>query len=153
LLGKLDRGEITLSWKDVIVMDEAGMVGTRPGAPVERDAEEAGAKVIEIGDRRQLQSVLAGGEVHGAWERLGGLRLTEVVRQRDAEERRALGQLHACNVGAYMRFAEIGPVSEQCVRDQRKVLTATMAESRAEDPASEMLELTQERGRSPGREL
>ena len=106
LLDKLDRGHITLSWKDVVVVDEAGMVGTRPGARLERYAEEAGAKVIEIGDRRQLQSVFAGGEVRGAWERLGGLRLTEVVRQRDPEERRALGQLHAGNVDAYVRFAE-----------------------------------------------
>ena len=106
LLGKLDRDEITLSWKDVIVVDEAGMVGTRPGARLERHAEQAGAKLIEIGDRRQLQSVLAGGDVPGAWERLGGVRLTEVVRQRDPEERRALGQLHAGNVEVYVRFAE-----------------------------------------------
>ena len=49
--------------------------------------------------------------------------------------------------------AEIGPVSEERVRDQREILLATMAESRAEELASEMLALTQERRRDLGREL
>jgi ATP-dependent exoDNAse (exonuclease V) alpha subunit len=49
--------------------------------------------------------------------------------------------------------AEIGPVSEQRVRDQRKVLIAAMGESHAEELASEMLALTQERGKGLGREL
>ena len=47
--------------------------------------------MIEIGDHRQLQSVLAGGELPGVHEALGRLRLDEVVRQRDPDERRALG--------------------------------------------------------------
>ncbi len=91
LLGKLDRGEIALSWKDVIVVDEAGMVGTRPGAPLERYAKHAGAKMIEIGDRRRLQSVLAGGEVHGAWERLGCRRTRRSPSRRSPPACRRVG--------------------------------------------------------------
>ena len=82
------------------------MAGSRPAARLERYAADAGAKLIEFRDSRQLQSVLAGGELQGVHERLGGLALSEIVRQRDPEERRALGRLHAGDVEAYITHQE-----------------------------------------------
>ena len=61
LLRKLDRGDLQLRWNDVVVADEMGMAGSRPAARLERYAADAGAKLIEFRDSRQLQSVLAGG--------------------------------------------------------------------------------------------
>jgi conjugative relaxase-like TrwC/TraI family protein len=103
---RLDRGEVTLAPRDVVVVDEAGMAGTRLAARLEAHAAHADAKVIEIGDRRQLQSVLAGGELQGAHLALGGLELREVVRQRAAEDRRVLGRLHAGDVDAWIGYQE-----------------------------------------------
>lgn len=57
------------------------MAGSRPAARLERYAAEAGAKLIEFRDSRQLQSVLAGGDLHGVHERLGGLALRTARRQ------------------------------------------------------------------------
>ena len=106
LLRKLDRGDMELRWNDVLVADEMGMAGSRPAARLEQYAADAGAKLIEFRDSRQLQSVLAGGELQGVHDRLGGLELTEIVRQRDPEERRALGRLHAGDVEAYITHQE-----------------------------------------------
>ena len=106
LLRKLDRGDMELRWNDVLVADEMGMAGSRPAARLEQYAAGAGAKLIEFRDSRQLQSVLAGGELQGVHDRLGGLELTEIVRQRDPEERRALGRLHAGDVEAYITHQE-----------------------------------------------
>ena len=46
---------------DVLVIDEAGMVGTRQMERVLARAVEAGAKVVLVGDPEQLQSIAAGG--------------------------------------------------------------------------------------------
>ena len=46
--------------------------------------------MIAIGDSGQLPSVLAGGWLRAVGERVGALELTEVMRQRDPGERRAL---------------------------------------------------------------
>jgi conjugative relaxase-like TrwC/TraI family protein len=85
--GKLPRG-------CVLILDEAGMSPTRPSARLLEAAERAGAKVVAIGDPGQLASVQAGGWLGAVGRRLGAQRLTEVMRQRDPEERRVLGALH-----------------------------------------------------------
>jgi conjugative relaxase-like TrwC/TraI family protein len=78
----------------VIVLDEAGMAPTRTTARLLEHAQHANAKVVAIGDPAQLASVLAGGWLRAVGDRVGALRLTEVMRQRDPAERRALSALH-----------------------------------------------------------
>jgi conjugative relaxase-like TrwC/TraI family protein len=78
----------------VIILDEAGTAPTRATAKLLELAAAAEAKVIAIGDSGQLPSVLAGGWLRAVGERVGTLRLTEVMRQRDPGERRALAALH-----------------------------------------------------------
>ena len=78
----------------MIVFDEAGMAATRTTARLLEAAERAGAKVVAIGDPGQLASVQAGGWLRAVGRELGALRLTEVMRQRDPGERRALAALH-----------------------------------------------------------
>lgn len=104
LLVKLDRGTLELGPRDVLVADEMGMAGTRPAARLERHAETAGCKVIEIRDSKQLNAVLAGGCSKRIHHQLGGLALTDVIRQRDPEECRMLGRLHAGYVEPYLQF-------------------------------------------------
>jgi conjugative relaxase-like TrwC/TraI family protein len=90
----------------VIVLDEAGMAPTRPTARLLEHAARARAKVIAIGDSGQLPSVLAGGWLRAVGERVGALRLTEVIRQRDPGERRALAALHDGVPARYIDWAD-----------------------------------------------
>ncbi len=48
----------------VVIMDEAGMVGSRQMADVIQKVEIARAKLILVGDERQLQPIAAGGILH-----------------------------------------------------------------------------------------
>jgi hypothetical protein len=77
-----------------VIFDEAGMGSTRLSARLFEHAAEVGAKVIVIGDPGQLPSVSAGGWMRAVGERVGTVRLTEVMRQRDPMERLALAALH-----------------------------------------------------------
>lgn len=103
LVRRLDRGDIELGRRHVIVVDEAGMVPTRLGARLEQHAGLGDAKVIEIGDHRQLQSVLAGSARNLA---VAEAKLDEVVRQRALEDRRIAGLLHAGHVLPWIEHQE-----------------------------------------------
>jgi conjugative relaxase-like TrwC/TraI family protein len=83
-----------LAQRCVVIFDEAAMASTRQTARLFEHAAERGAKVIAIGDPGQLPSVQAGGWMRAIGERVGVVRLTEVMRQRDQAERRALAALH-----------------------------------------------------------
>jgi conjugative relaxase-like TrwC/TraI family protein len=90
----------------IVVLDEAGMAPTRLTARLLEHAHVAGAKVVALGDPGQLPSVLAGGWLRAVGERVGRLCLSEVLRQRDRGERRALGALHEGVPRAYLEWAE-----------------------------------------------
>ncbi len=77
----------------VLVIDEAGMVGTRTLAQLLDHAARADAKVVLVGDHRQLPEIDAGGLLRGLGERLNPLRLTTNRRQHEPWERAALAKL------------------------------------------------------------
>jgi len=77
----------------VLVVDEAGMVGTRQLARVLDHAAASHAKVVLVGDPRQLPEIDAGGLLRGLGERIPPLRLAENRRQHEVWERHALAQL------------------------------------------------------------
>jgi conjugative relaxase-like TrwC/TraI family protein len=90
LLGDLDRGREQLDDRTVLVVDEAGMVGSRKLAHLLDRAQQAGAKVVLVGDDRQLAAIDAGGGFRALRLRLGASELTENRRQQQAWEREAL---------------------------------------------------------------
>jgi conjugative relaxase-like TrwC/TraI family protein len=92
--------------RGVVIFDEAGMAATRLSARLFEVAHRAQAKVIAIGDPGQLASVQAGGWLSALSRELGSLRLSEVMRQRDAAERRALAALHDGRPSRYLSWAE-----------------------------------------------
>ena len=105
LLIDIDQLGDTLPKRCVVVFDEAGMAATRTTARLLEAAERAGAKVVAIGDPGQLASVQAGGWLRAVGRELGALRLTEVMRQRDPGERRALAALHDRIPDRYLDWA------------------------------------------------
>jgi conjugative relaxase-like TrwC/TraI family protein len=90
LLGELDRGREQLDPRTVLVVDEAGMVGSRKLTRLLEHAHQARAKVVLVGDDRQLAAIDAGGGFRALRLRLGASELTENRRQHQAWEREAL---------------------------------------------------------------
>jgi Ti-type conjugative transfer relaxase TraA len=82
-----------LATGSVLVVDEAGMVGTRDLARLLEAAEQAPARIVLVGDDRQLPEIQAGGLFSALADRLGAIELTQVRRQRDAWDRDALAAL------------------------------------------------------------
>lgn len=60
LFYRLDKNTLHLDARDVLVVDEAGMLGTRTMERLVCEAESAGAKLVLMGDWQQLQSIEAG---------------------------------------------------------------------------------------------
>lgn len=83
----LERGNSRWNQRTVVILDEAAMVDTRHMGMIVSRAREAGAKVILVGDDRQLSSIERGGMFGVLRERLGAAELREVRRQRVAEDR------------------------------------------------------------------
>lgn len=74
---------------DVLIVDEAGLIGTRQMEAVLRHAANAGAKVVLVGDTRQLQSIEAGAAFRSIIQRHGAAKLTQVHRQSHEWQRSA----------------------------------------------------------------
>ncbi len=106
LLLDLEQLGDELPERSVLILDEAGMAATRPTARLLEAAQQARVKVVAIGDPGQLASVQAGGWLGAVGRTLGAQRLTEVMRQRDPTERRALGALHDGHPQRYLDWAE-----------------------------------------------
>jgi hypothetical protein len=90
LLADLDRGREQLDTRTVLVVDEAGMLGSRKLGRLLEHADQAKAKVVLVGDDRQLAAIDAGGGFRALRLRLGASELTENRRQQQAWEREAL---------------------------------------------------------------
>ena len=84
---------------DVVIIDEFGMAPTRLVAPIFDRAAEVNAKLVLVGDPRQLPEIGAGGLLSGLAARVPPIELTENRRQRNDWERVALEQLRSGDVG------------------------------------------------------
>ncbi|PSM17375.1 Ti-type conjugative transfer relaxase TraA [Nitratireductor sp. StC3] len=82
-----ENGRDLLTSRDVLVIDETGMVGTRQLERVLSHAADVGAKVVLVGDPQQLQSIEAGAAFRSIYERHGGVEIETVRRQREDWQR------------------------------------------------------------------
>jgi conjugative relaxase-like TrwC/TraI family protein len=89
LLRDLDRGEINLSSRSVLLVDEAGMVGSEDFARLIAHADASGAKLVPVGDPEQLGPIEAGGLFSAIAERTDPVHLHEVIRYNHELDREA----------------------------------------------------------------
>jgi len=82
-----------LSKGDVLVIDEAGMIGSRQLSRFIAAAEKAQAKLVLVGDSEQLQAIGAGAPFRQSVEKLGATQLEQVLRQKEEWQRTATQQL------------------------------------------------------------
>ena len=115
------QGRDLLTARDILVIDEAGMVGTRQLERVLSHAAEAGAKVVMVGDIRQLQSIEAGAAFRSIHERHGGAEIGEVRRQREDWQRDATRDLATGRTGdALEAYRSHGMVHDAQTREQAR---------------------------------
>ncbi|RWR26333.1 Ti-type conjugative transfer relaxase TraA [Sinirhodobacter populi] len=115
------NGRDMLTARDVLIIDEAGMVGTRQLERVLSHAAEAGAKVVLVGDPQQLQSIEAGAAFRSIHERYGGAEIHEVRRQREDWQRDATRDLATGRTGAAIHAYDAhGMVHEAASREQAR---------------------------------
>jgi Ti-type conjugative transfer relaxase TraA len=105
------QGRDMLTSRDVLVIDEAGMVGTRQMERVLSHAADAGAKVVLVGDPQQLQAIEAGAAFRAIHERHGGVEITEVRRQHEGWQQDATRHLATGRTGEAIRaYADHGMI-------------------------------------------
>lgn len=103
LLQDLERGRTRLYRSDVLVVDEAGMVGTRQLHRLIGATTVAGAKLVLVGDPKQLAEIEAGGLFAFLARRLGHAELTENRRLTDRGQRRTARALREAKVDDALR--------------------------------------------------
>lgn len=131
---KAGRGE--LGPKDVMVIDEAGMVGSRQLARFVAEAERTGAKLVMIGDQEQLQAIGAGAPFRAIAEQVGFAELQDIRRQREDWQREASGDFARHRTGEGLSaYAERGGVRFSETRDAaRAAIVADYMADGAERP-------------------
>ncbi len=111
--GKNHEPTDKLTSRDVVVIDEAGMVGSRKTAALIEDAQKAGAKVVMVGDTRQLQAIDAGAAFRSIQEHVGAAKIDTIQRQQIDQDRQAVRALRDGNAErAISNLAERGRIHE-----------------------------------------
>ena len=138
------KGHDLLDRRDVLVIDETGLIGTRQLARVLESAEKAGAKVVLAGDPEQLQATEAGAAFRAIAAQIGMAEITERRRQKLDWQTEATRQLATGRtieaLEAYERDQAIQavPTKEQA----RKTLLAAWQQAEMDHPDETRLILT-----------
>ena len=135
-----DRDRLTS--RDVLVLDEAGMVGTRQFQRVLAEAADAGAKVVMVGDAQQLQSIEAGAAFRLLAERHGAAEISEVRRQAEPWMREATRMFATGRTGeAIAAYSSADMVQSADTRDDARaaLIDRWDAERRADPTASRII--------------
>ncbi|HEV7247567.1 MAG TPA: Ti-type conjugative transfer relaxase TraA [Shinella sp.] len=138
-----ENGRDLLERGNVFVIDEAGMVSSQQMARVLKAVEDAGAKVVLVGDAMQLQPIRAGAAFRAIAERIGSAELAGVRRQRegwarDASQLFARGKVEE-GLDAYAQHGRIFEaedrveVVERIVADWSEAREQLIAQSQAMD--------------------
>ncbi|OED36823.1 hypothetical protein AB833_25785 [Chromatiales bacterium (ex Bugula neritina AB1)] len=94
------NGKHTLNAGDVLVLDEAGMVGTHQMVEVVNHVTAAGAKLVLVGDPEQLQPINAGTPLRNMTRLVNTAELSEIRRQSSSWQRQASVQLARGHISA-----------------------------------------------------
>jgi Ti-type conjugative transfer relaxase TraA len=115
------KGRDELTSRDVLVIDEAGMVGSRQLERVLSHAEKVGAKVVLVGDAEQLQSIEAGAAFRALTERHGAAEITQIRRQKEEWQRQATRELATGRTAqALARYEAQGLVERHQTREEAR---------------------------------
>ena len=106
LLSELDTRQRTLKDTDIVVLDEAAMIGSRQMGRLLTYVHEANAKAVLVGDSMQLQPIDAGGIFRALSESLGYAKLEHIRRQEKQADRQMVHDVIAGQTGAVLTSLE-----------------------------------------------
>jgi len=112
------QGKERLGARDVLVLDEAGMVGSRQLGRLVGAVQAAGAKLVLVGDAEQLQAIEAGAAFRAVAERVGVIAITEPRRQVPEWQRTATKELATARTATALdRYQGAGMVHRHATRE------------------------------------
>jgi hypothetical protein len=118
-------------WKsgDLVIIDEAAMIDDRRMSALIRESQRTGAKLVLVGDDKQLRAIERGGLYSEMRAEIGDARLTEITRQKDAGDRAASTALAAGRFReAIQHYDQKGAISvSENADDQRAKLVKDWA--------------------------
>ena len=126
------KGRGRLGARDVLILDEAGMVDVPQLGRVLQEADFAKAKVVLLGDPDQLQPIGPGDAFRGLLEGLEAKSVDVIRRQQDAWQREASEALSLGRVPEALRsYEEHGRISWQVGPEEarRSLVRSYMADS------------------------
>jgi Ti-type conjugative transfer relaxase TraA len=138
------QGRELLTDRSILVIDEAGMIGTRQMERVVSEAEKRGAKVVLVGDPEQLQAIEAGAAFRSVAERHGSVEITTIRRQEVDWQRDATRHLATGRTGeALAAYEEAGHIHVAETREAaREALIERWDRDRQARPDASRLILT-----------
>ena len=130
------RERFELDQNTVLVIDEAGMLGTKGMATLLAQARKSGAKIVGIGEERQLPAVEVGGPFgsllnrqrtpHQSAPHQSAPQLSQIIRQKEAWQREAVKNLAEGNAERALRaYQERGCVT---IADTREAAQKALIE-------------------------
>lgn len=147
-LAALDAGRLKLDAKSIVVVDEAGMVGSAQYDRLMRHVTDAGARVRLVGDVYQLSSVEYGDAFRVATEKVkaaGGAlaEVKQIVRQNHEWQREASMRFAQHDVeGGLAAYAEAGCIKKfEKQEEAQEALVARWMEDRLKHPGKSQLVL------------
>jgi len=138
------QGRELLTDRHVLVIDEAGMIGTRQMERVMAEAAKRGAKVVLVGDPEQLQAIEAGAAFRSIAERHGSVEITDIRRQKVDWQRQATRHLATERTAeAIAAYRDHGAIHAAATREEaRDELIDRWDRRRLAEPNSSRIILT-----------
>jgi hypothetical protein len=138
LTWRMEHGHAVLSPRHVLVLDEGSMTSDSDVGKLLAAVESSGAKLVTVGDYRQLGSVGPGGALEALVSRHPGhvWSLTDNLRQRDPAERHALDHLRVGRVPSAVNWyrehgrVHAAPSKDIAMYEMVKAWAADVAEGR-----------------------
>ena len=141
LLYQIEDGRFRVTDRTVIVLDEAGMVGTKQMAKLVDEVVAGGGKLVLVGDPQQLQPIEQGGPLTRIARTAGCAELKEIIRQREPWAREAIhsvlqGEAHE----ALKAYAEQGLLFVENGRDEAiRAMVSDWAETSIQEPEKHLM--------------
>jgi ATP-dependent exoDNAse (exonuclease V) alpha subunit len=132
-----------LTNKDVLIVDEAGMVSAKQLSRIMELTRQSGAKLVLVGDPAQLQSIEAGAAFRSLLERNPHARLDEVRRQHSDWQRLATRNLSQGKVAEALQVYDAHGCIQRADnrREAKAQLVTDMMQSQENEPQKTTLVL------------
>ncbi len=135
MLKELEKGKLVFDKKSVLVIDEAGMVGSRDLEKLMGYIEKAGGRIRLVGDAYQLAAVEYGNAFVEISKRAEVAALTQIMRQETKWMKEASEKFSRHDITGLQDYADHGKVSiEDTTKDAQISIVAKWSAHREDQP-------------------